>query len=193
MKHNSKWIMPGYERGEMVYNTRVPLALKTPALGKFVVYNLPVEDWKVDPNQNWSPSIDELNDLVFQQNVHMISSLELSHPKPKFRTDNIKSVKVLWNDAYREIDKGDLRNWFYCPVSKRLDGYHIAITGSGATYPKTTFKHLIMLSGAEYNPKPNERTNLIINCSPVATKALAYAKKHNIKKITETEFFQFFK
>lgn len=185
MKHN-KWCPPDFDRGEIFYNTHVPASLKIPVLGKFVVYTSVINDW----DESWQPTTEDLELVAFERGIHMISSIELSHPKPKYKIDNIKCVKVLWNDTYKEIDKGEIRSWLYCSVTDQLKKYHISITGPYSFYPKATIQNLIVLNGGEYNYKPNDQTNLIINCSPVPTKALAYAKKHNIKLISESEFFQ---
>lgn len=171
----------------MVYNTRIPASLKTPVVGKFAVYTLSIL------SEPWPFSAEELNDQTFKQNVHMINSIEIGQSKAKSKIDSVKSITVVWNDSIHKIEKEEIHDWFYCVASERLKGYYISVTGTASYYAKNIFRNLIILCGGEYNPKPNERTNLIINCSGWPTKSLAYAKKHNIKKITETEFFQLFK
>lgn len=193
MKSDNKWMPCGYERNLMIFRYRIPKALKIPALGKFAVYMLSAETWKTSQKYAWAPSTEDLDNISFEQNVHMITSIELKHPKPHHLTDNIGDIKVVWNESYRLIIKEDLKFWLYCSLTENLKGYNIALTGAGSSYPKNTFKNLIELSGGVYNPKPNSQTNLVINCSRVSNTSIEYAKKHGIKMISETEFFKFFR
>lgn len=192
MKLNNKWMPCGHDRNTMIYKYRIPKALKVPALGKFIVYTLMAETWKNSHKYAWAPTNEDLDGILFEQNVHMITGIELNHPKPRHLMDNIADLKVVWNDTYKTIIKEDLKFWFYCPLTENLKGYDITITGAATAYPKNTFKNLIELSGGVYSPKPTDKTNLVINCSSTASNTILYAKKHGIKMISESEFFKFF-
>lgn len=189
---NSSWYYPAYDRAVNFYDVHVPMCLKIPRIGKFVVYNREADNWKLDPKSPWSPSSTEIEEVKFEQGIHLISGLELSHPKPKNRIDNIINIKVLFNDSYSLISKENMSLWFYISASEKLKRYSITSTGCAHMYPASTHKNLIQLAGGEYTPKPTKDTNLVLNFSAVPTKTLVYAKKHNIKKINEAEFFKLF-
>jgi len=195
MKQNVRWAPSHRFNRNPLINDMIPTCLKVPAEGKYIVYISGVDSLLLRAYRGWLASTadnEESERMSFENNVHMISSIELIRPTTCLNiADNTKSIIVLWNERLHHVYKDEISNWLFCSVSERLKGYHIALTGAGRLFPKQTYKNLIQLNGGEYHDKVNSKTNLVINCSAVPTKTLSYAKKHDIKKITETEFFKF--
>jgi len=199
MKYNTKRISYDSEKLKQFFERAVPKTLKIPSFGRYIVYTAKSDEYYYSSigSMAWATnipnSIPEEEIEQFAATVHMISDVTLSHPRPRCTLiDNVKSIKVLVGDSYRELEHGDLNEWLYCSVSEKLKGKNITLTGTASVYPKNTYEQLIQLSGGTYDYKINSKTNLVINCTPCLTKSLAYAKKHNIKIISEAEFFKFF-
>jgi len=201
MKYNTKRTNCDSEKLKQFFDRAVPKSLKIPTFGKYIVYTAKPDEWSYYSSAGsmaWISNISNSNSISqeeieqFASTVHMISDVTLSHPRPRCTLiDNVKSIKVLVGDSCRELEHGDLNDWLYCSVSEKLKDKNIALTGTASMYPKNSYEHLIQLSGGTYDYKINSKTNLVINCTPCLTKSLAYAKKHNIKIISEAEFFKF--
>jgi len=186
MKPNSIRYSCDADKLGLFFKNSVPTSLKVPAFGKYIVYTHTSDPWSIYNSLNSDNDIEE-----FTASVHMISAVSLRHPKPRFTLmDNVKSIKVLVGDSYREIMQSELNDWLYCSVSEKLKDKCISLTGVSSMYSKATYEHLTQLSGGTYSYKTNSKTDLLINCSSCSTKALNYAKKHNIKIISEIDFFK---
>lgn len=169
MKH---WERIRYRREEWktFWYSHVPNNLKTPAPGKFAIYSNTTERFYTDDHEN--PSV-----------AHMI--VEVS----KEEKANAEYIKMIYEEKMIFIPYGQVDNWLYSPVSSKLAGKNIAITGV-TTFPRELYISLININGGTYKNTVGKKVTHLINQHSEESTKIKKAKELGVQLISEADFFK---
>lgn len=103
--------------------------------------------------------------------------------------DDKDYINVLQNENIITILYEDLNDWLYCPITTKLSGKAIAITGP-TVFPRTVYQNFIELSGGEYKTTVGRKTTHLINSTPGETTKIKRARQQGVQLISEVDFFK---
>ena len=169
MRH---WERIKHRKGEWkaFWYSHVPEHLKTPAPGKFAIYSNDGGSFYTDDHEN--PSY-----------AHMI--VEVS----KEERGNSEYIKMIYEERIVHISHNSTDNWLYTPITNKLAGKNIAITGV-TTFPRQVYVSLINMNGGVYKSGVGKKTTHLINTHSEESSKIKRAKEHRVQLITEADFFK---
>ena len=150
--------------------SHVPDHLKTPAPGKFAIYSNDGGDFYTQSHENASFA-------------HMI--IEVGKPE-KY---NDEYIKMIHEESILHISFTELDSWLYAPVTTKLNGKNIAITGV-TTFPRQVYASLININGGTYKNTVGKKVTHLINQHSEEGAKIKRAKELGVQLITEADFFK---
>lgn len=148
----------------------IPSHLKVPEAGKFAVYAAGGEQIYLSKYEDASIA-------------HMI--IEVAK-EDRYNEDYIK---ILHEENVVSISSHMIDSWLYSPVTSKLAGKSIAITGI-TTFPRDVYESLINLNGGSYKSGVGKKTTHLINTHSEESTKIKRAKEHGVQLINEAEFFK---
>lgn len=169
MKH---WERIRHRRGEWkaFWYSHVPDQLKTPAPGKFAIYSNDGGEFYSEPHEN--PTF-----------AHMI--VEVAEPSK----DNDKYIKMIYDEKIMHIPHAHMDSWLFSPVTSKLSGKNIAITGV-TTFPREVYISLININGGTYKNTVGKKVTHLINQHSEESTKIKKAKELGVQLISEADFFK---
>lgn len=169
MKHWQK-IQRRKEEWRGFWNNNIPNHLKVPAPGKFAIYAAGGESIYLSNHEDASVA-------------HMI--IEVS----KDYANNDDYIKILHEENIISIGSHMVDSWLYSPISNKLTGKNIAITGV-TTFPRDVYESLINLNGGVYKNSVGKKTTHLINTHSEESTKIKRAKECGVQLINEADFFK---
>ena len=151
------------------WNNNVPSHFKVPEPGKFAIYAAGGETIYLSNHEDASVA-------------HMI--IEVSKEK-----NSEDYIKILHEENIISIGSHMTENWIYSPVTTKLAGKSIAITGV-TTFPRDVCESLINLNGGVYKNGVGKKTTHLINTHSEESTKIKRAKERGVQLINEVEFFK---
>jgi NAD-dependent DNA ligase len=155
---------------KIFWNNHVPNHLKTPEPGKFAIYAAGGEQIYLSNHEDATVA-------------HMI--VEVS----KGDKNNDEYIKILHEENVIPLGFHVVDSWLYSPVTNKLAGKSIAITGV-TTFPREVYQSLIDLNGGTYRSMVGKKTTHLINTHSEESTKIKRAREHGVQLINEADFFK---
>lgn len=151
------------------WNNHIPNNLKVPEAGRFAVYAAGGEQIYLRNHEDASVA-------------HMIIEVSTERNSEDF-------IKILHEENIISISSHEVDSWLYSPITNKLAGKNIAITGV-TTFPRDVYESLINLNGGVYKSGVGKKTTHLINTHSEESTKIKRAKEHGVQLINEAEFFK---